>query len=393
MPKHDRNCPVCGSRHKKPLYRQKFSGLSSQSLLDGYTVSVCADCGFGFADGLPDQEAFDAYYRDMSKYEQQHRSEDGESDRVRCQSTADVIDRILGDRSSRILDIGCATGRILGLLRQKGYAQVLGVDPSAECARVAKELYGVEVRNHTIATLPEWKDGFDAVLLVSVVEHVQTLHPLVERLATLVDEGGLLLLEHPDVTRFTPAAGGPFQEFSTEHINFFSRNSLNNLVRQHGFAEIHSFQEDRQAARNVMVPSATSLFRKEPPAGPLLVRDETTERSLSAYIRKSQQLEDGIRQKIVELIDGGIRFVVWGVGTHTQHLMETTPLREASVAAFVDSNPRYQGKKLNGVPIIAPQALRGMTEPILVSSMIFQEEIAREIRETLGIDNRIIRLY
>jgi SAM-dependent methyltransferase len=342
---------------------------------------------------LPDQPAFDAYYRDMSKYEQQHTSGDGEADRVRCRLTADLLERFLPNHQSRILDIGCATGGVIGALKRKGYHGVLGVDPSVECARLARELHEVEVLNYTISTIPEWREKFDAVMLVSVVEHVQTLHALVERLAVLIKDGGLLYLEHPDVTRFSPAAGGPFQEFSTEHINFFSRASLSNLVGRHGFSEIHSIQEDRQAAQNVMVPSSSSIFRKGRAISTVIVRDELTDPSLAAYIRKSQEMEDGVCRKIVELIDGDVRFVVWGVGTHTQHLMETTPLRRAKIVAFIDSNPRYQGKDLDGIPILPPRALHDMAEPVLVSSMIFQEEIVRQMREDLGIGNHAIRLY
>ena len=50
---------------------QKFSEVS---LLTGYDVVVCRNCGFCFADHIPDQAAFDLYYREKSKYEYQDRS-------------------------------------------------------------------------------------------------------------------------------------------------------------------------------------------------------------------------------------------------------------------------------------------------------------------------------
>ena len=389
----ERSCAVCGSGSKQPLYEQRFSGLSAQSILDGYLVTACRNCGFAFADHLPDQEAFDRYYREMSKYEQQHSLGGGEADLVRCQSTADVLERFLPDHGASILDIGCATGRTLGLLKQKGYANVLGVDPSAECARLARELYDVEVRPYTISSMPEWSGRFDAVILISVVEHVQTLQQLMRRLASLLPEGGLLMLEHPDVTRFSARANGPFQEFSTEHVNFFSRISLGNLLRPHGLGEIHSYQEDRPAAANVMVPSSSSIFRKDRSTPRAFVHDRATQERLTEYIRESQTMEDGIRRKIDVLIDGNTRFAVWGVGTHTQHLMETTALKQADIVAFIDSNPRYQGKCLNAVPILPPEALRTIAEPVLVSSMISQNEIVHQMREQLGLGNPVILLY
>ena len=48
---------------------------------------------------------------------------------------------------------------------------------------------------------------------------------------------------------------------------------------------------------------------------------------------------------------------------------------------------------MNGIRIVAPSQLKGMSEPILISSMIFQGEILREIREVLRITNPTILLY
>jgi len=242
--------------------------------------------------------------------------------------------------------------------------------------------------------MPAWPKAFDAVLLISVVEHVQMLDALLAQLAYISKDGALLTIEHPDVARFSPNAGGPFQEFSTEHINYFSPVSLGNLARKHGFARIHTSSEDRQATRGVMVPSSTSIFRKEfENSATSIIEDTTTEQSLTRYIAGSQEIENRILAKIEDLVRNGTEIIVWGVGTHTQHLMQSTTLGRARVAAFVDSNPRYQGKQLNGIRIVAPSQLKGMSEPILISSMIFQGEILREIREVLRITNPTILLY
>ena len=61
-------------------------------------------------------------------------------------------------------------------------------------------------------------------------------------------------------------------------------------------------------------------------------------------------------------------------------------------AAFVVKESS-QGKDLNGVPILPPYALKGMTEPVLVSSRVSQNEIVRQMREDLRVDNRAILLY
>jgi hypothetical protein len=84
---------------------------------------------------------------------------------------------------------------------------------------------------------------------------------------------------------------------------------------------------------------------------------------------------------------------VWGVGSHTTRLMATSRLGQANIAAFIESNARYHGKTLGGRPILAPEALRERPEPVLVSSRVFQREIAEQIRDDLGCSNPLILLY
>ena len=67
-------------------------------------------------------------------------------------------------------------------------------------------------------------------------------------------------------------------------------------------------------------------------------------------------------------------------------------LARARITAFVDSNPRYQGKQVSGIPILSPAELAGRSEAILVSSLISQDEIVRQIRHDLRLGNEIITL-
>jgi len=59
--------PFVADRESICLFQQRFSVLSTGSLMDGYDVVICQECGFCFADNIPEQAAFDLYYREMSK--------------------------------------------------------------------------------------------------------------------------------------------------------------------------------------------------------------------------------------------------------------------------------------------------------------------------------------
>src|SRR5260370_25222578 len=64
-----RACPICGAAGRRVFFHQQFAAVDQATPVTGYEVVVCERCGGGYADGIPDQPAFDRYYRDMAKYE------------------------------------------------------------------------------------------------------------------------------------------------------------------------------------------------------------------------------------------------------------------------------------------------------------------------------------
>src|ERR1051326_521972 len=127
-----RPCSVCNNTQSHLLFRQSFSQISNNSSpVSGYDVVACDDCGFCFADNIPEQAIFDAYYRDVSKYEKTERGDqDSPYDQARFQVIADVILRFLDEREVRIFEVGCANGQLLSLLKKEGYGNVAGIEPS-----------------------------------------------------------------------------------------------------------------------------------------------------------------------------------------------------------------------------------------------------------------------
>src|SRR5260370_19616403 len=133
--KEPRRCPVCGGRSSELLFQQSFRALDGIGLLDGYDVVVCQSCGMTYADHIPAQAAFDEYYRDLSKYAYEHRAgKESPEDEWRLRQVANALRSFIPRRDTRILEIGCANGRLLGMLKQDGYEKVFGLDPSPDCA-------------------------------------------------------------------------------------------------------------------------------------------------------------------------------------------------------------------------------------------------------------------
>src|SRR5689334_19714879 len=109
VPYSQRACPVCGEMASHSVFSQTFDKLSKAFLLDRYEVVICDRCGAGFADGIPPQSVFENYYRELSKYEYEYSGGmPPDEDRLRSRQIATTIADYIPERTSRILEIGCA---------------------------------------------------------------------------------------------------------------------------------------------------------------------------------------------------------------------------------------------------------------------------------------------
>ena len=390
-----RACPVCGGAPARVLFRQEFAAVESATPVTGYDVVTCSDCGCGYADGIPDQRAFDRYYREMSKYEYHQRDgAESEFDKRRLALIADIIAPHVPHAGARILDIGCATGRLLANLRERGFPNVCGLDPSPACAIAADRLYGIPVRTMTLAELGAADERFDVAILVGVLEHLCDLDEAFLHLRAILTPGALLYVEVPDATAFADWPNAPFQDFSTEHINFFAPTSLDNLMARRGFSRVFAEQNHREQSHRTVMSNISAVYRLEASGARLTVTfDHESGRGLERYIAQSREQDERLHAVIDRIVDRRRPILVWGVGTHTTRLLATSRLAEANIVAFIESNARYHGKELRGRPIIAPGQLAAYAEPVLIGSRVFQHEIAHQLRDELGCENELILLY
>jgi len=120
--------------------------------------------------------------------------------------------------------------------------------------------------------------------------------------------------------------------------------------------------------------------------------DRETGPAMEQYIQKSLEEEKAISRSIDELASRRTPLIVWGVGTYTLHLIESTAFRKLNIVAFTDSNRNYQNRTLLEKPVLAPSDLKAYPHPILISTYAFQQEIREQIRGNLELPNDIVTL-
>jgi len=363
--------------------------------MKGYDVAVCTNCGAGYAGKIPAQSVFDAYYSAMSKYE--HGERDGAvsaQDVDIFSKNADVLVPHL-KISDSIADIGCATGALLAEFKRRGFKNVTGFDPSPACCATARRLYDIEVRPSTINGLASVTQKFDVVMMTGVLEHLCDVESSLRTLICMLKPGGRLFLAVPDASHYHKWFSAPYQFFSMEHVNFFAPLSLSNLLARHGLSTSFIRRFPRYLGPNAVEPVIMGLFRLEADfiAPDSLPFDAETGEGLRAYVESSRKLEEQIQAIVAGLAEARVPLVVWGAGTHTLRLLETSALATANIVAIVDSNRNYHGKCLNGIAIVAPSELHNPSATVLISSHVAEQEIKNHILNVLKWPNPIVCLY
>lgn len=358
----------------------------------GYDLVLCGSCGAGYADDIPSQTEFDRYYARMSKYEHSYR--EGKVSDVDVSRFIEIVDLAAPHVRSgdRIVDVGCATGALLSEFKRRGFTNLQGYDPSRACCEAGRRLYGISVAESTINSLISHSESAHLVIMTGVLEHLADVDTSLHLLKGMLTTGGMLYLEVPDASRYDEWFSAPYQFFSMEHVNFFSPQSLSNLLARHGFSPVFVSRVKRFIGAQSVEPGIAGLFKLNPDPVEMVVDTETSVR-LRSYIKESVKLEATIGQKISTLSAAKTPLAVWGVGTHTLRLLETSELKNANIVAFLDSNARYHGNTLHGVTIEDPNKFMRPEVPILISSHMAQEDIKDSIVNKLGLKNPVICLY
>ncbi len=187
-------------------------------------------------------------------------------------------ERLLPD-GGRVLDVGCASGGLLALLRPRA-GHLAGLELSVSAARAA-----AQVADHVAQgaledpDLPFEPDSFDLVVLADVLEHLADPAAGLARATGWCRPGGAVLVSVPNVAhwqaRLTLLRGRWPQTdsgtFDASHLRWFTRAALADLLAGAGLraVELHAIVP---ALGNHAPAAAGPLVRRLEPAWQALGR-------------------------------------------------------------------------------------------------------------------------
>jgi 2-polyprenyl-3-methyl-5-hydroxy-6-metoxy-1,4-benzoquinol methylase len=235
-----RGCQVCGSENSTTKFEEP-----------PYRVLRCSDCGLVYVTPRWTDETIHKVY-DEDYWQSESPKTKGyanyaEEARLYLKTfrrRARLVRRYL-PQSGRILDVGCAAGFFLRVMREAGH-DVYGIELSEPIAREAIRTLGDgHIHLGTIHDVPAGTPGiergsFDLVTMWDVVEHIPDPQALLREARTYLKPGGHLLLETQNVdSRFASLLGPRWHHYKhEEHIYHFNPKTVRMLLDQAGFEPV-----------------------------------------------------------------------------------------------------------------------------------------------------------
>jgi SAM-dependent methyltransferase len=101
-------------------------------------------------------------------------------------------------RRSRVLELGCATGTLLSVLRDYHGCEVTGLDLSPKFVAKAKDRYNIDVLLGDLNNFSLPENYFDSIILLGTIGNLQNLHQYLIRFRKLLKHTGLLIFNYTD---------------------------------------------------------------------------------------------------------------------------------------------------------------------------------------------------
>lgn len=396
----NRPCPVCGNTTGELLHVQRFADTDDLGTSRSVDIVSCSRCACGFSDLNNSQADLDKAYEEHSKYadmsvfaevnDENPMQAESPWDLDRLTRTAAWLATNVPSRSLRILDAGCATGTLIGLLQRYEFSDLVGLDPSPLATATTAHHYNVPTITGSFCSPPESIGEFDVVILSHVLEHIADVKSAADGLASMVKPEGLVYLEVPDAVRYQDFLVAPYHDFNNEHINHFSLHCLDHMLGSRGFERISGGSKEVPIAPKVMYPAAFGLWKKTGKIAQLVGFDSELRSALHRYIDESSRML-GRMDAWLRSILSNEPIAIWGAGNLTLKLLDSTVLRDARVTVIVDGSRQRQGIRLNGLTVQDPSALATFEGTVIVSSLHHANSIFSAAQNIVGPKTKVLR--
>jgi SAM-dependent methyltransferase len=191
---------------------------------------VCNSCGLTqLKDSCPAEVLYENYVTLSSWKFQPH-----------ADYQIDIIDNLKGlSKDSQIIEIGSNDGIYLEKLKNIGYSNLLGIEPSIDGFNSSIEK-GIPTINDYLSIpfaeeLVKKNNQYDLLISRQVFEHTSNLKEIAESINILLKDGGYVLIEVPNFASYMDNRDYGLWE---EHVNWFTTDTLKVFLKKAGIEVI-----------------------------------------------------------------------------------------------------------------------------------------------------------
>jgi 2-polyprenyl-3-methyl-5-hydroxy-6-metoxy-1,4-benzoquinol methylase len=220
-------CPVCDADDAEPLFDKR-----------GYTFVRCRGCTMIYVNPQVDAKVVERLYTKSLANELWVDVLTSDAERHYNLPHDDwLLARMEGlQRGRRLLDLGCSIGDFLAEARERGW-DVTGMELGLRAVAYARDVHGLHVIEATLeeARLPE--ASFDAVAMLSLLEHLPQPKRTLREVHRILRPGGVLGVIVPNALSLAVMVLRSQARTFTgrNHPNYFSLATLTRLVSEVGF--------------------------------------------------------------------------------------------------------------------------------------------------------------
>jgi SAM-dependent methyltransferase len=237
-PRH-RQCPCCASTSLAPLFKK-------------YEIEhwVCQACEFVFVNPYPPDDLVGriynaSYYPAVREFIELPRAQAGREDAALFSTPLEVLDRIIAtvaadQPSGEWLDVGGGIGTFAHRIQKKlpSWRVVLN-ELNSRAHQIAQEVFHLETTTRSPRDLVGQGRRFDAVSLMSVLEHISDPLPFLTDCVDLLAPGGHLVISVPRFTRLNRLISRENNDnvVPPYHVSLFNDANLCLLLKRAGLAD------------------------------------------------------------------------------------------------------------------------------------------------------------
>jgi len=156
-------------------------------------------------------------------------------------------------KARSILDFGSGWGFFLAAARDRGW-ETLGLEPLAVSAAYARAKFGLKITTDTLRDDTFPPDHFTAIASFQVFEHLPTPRDDLRRLTTMLQPGGVILVEVPLFGTWSGSLlRSRHRHFTQDHINFFTARTLKRLFESCGLEVVAAYRPVRRISVRYLV--------------------------------------------------------------------------------------------------------------------------------------------